>query len=97
VKEEDMDGLVYHLIPEGVSVTTDALAANSGLGIPDVDAALVRLERSCLVERTGSSVRLLSFGEALIRNQLKYDDDLPFTLEKGVIRAKKRTPCQEKK
>jgi hypothetical protein len=40
---------------------------------------------------------LLSFGEALIHNQLKYEEDLPFTLENGVIRAKKRTACQEKK
>jgi hypothetical protein len=97
VKEADVDWLVYHLIPEGASVTADALAADSGLGIPDVDASLVRLERSCLVERTGSSVRLLSYGEAFIRNQLKYEDDLPFTLENGVIREKKRTPCEEKK
>ena len=49
----------------------DTLAAQCGLGIPDVEASLARLERSCLVERTGSSVRLLSFGEALIHNQCK--------------------------
>jgi hypothetical protein len=97
VKEEDVDWLVYHRIPAGASITADALAADSGLGIPDVDASLVRLERSCLVERSGSSVRLLSYGEALIRNQLKYEEDLPFTIENGVIREKKRTPCQEKK
>jgi len=97
VKEEDVDWLVYHRIPEGTPVTTDALAEKSGLGIPDVDAAITRLERSCLVERAGSSVRLLSFGEALIKNQVKYEEDLPFTIENGVIREKKRTPCQEKK
>ena len=97
MKEEDMDWLVYHRIPEGASVTADVLTAGSGLGIPEVEASLARLERSCIVERTGSSVRLLSFGEALIKNQLKYDEDLPFTMENGVIREKKRSSCQEKK
>ena len=97
MKEEDVDWLVYHQIPEGGSLTPDALAAGSGLGIPEVEASVARLEQACLVERTGSSVRLLSFGEARIRNQLKYEEDLPFTMENGVIREKKRTPCQEKK
>ena len=97
MKEEDVDWLVYHQLPEGTAVTTDTLAAQCRLGIPEVDASLARLERSCLVERTGDSVRLLSFGEALIRNQMKYEEDLPFTIKNGVISAKKREPCQEKK
>jgi len=97
VKEEDVDWLVYHRIPEGASVSTETLAAGSDLGIPDVEASLARLARSCLIERSGSSVRLLSFGEALIKNQVKYEEDLPFTIENGVIKEKKRIPCQEKK
>ncbi len=97
MKDEDVDWLIYHRIPEGVFITTGALAEGSGLGVPEVEASLSRLERSCLIERTKGSVRLLSFGEALVRNQMKYDEDLPFTLENGVIRGKKRTPCQEKK
>lgn len=97
MKEEDVDWQVYHQITEGAPVTVNALAAECGLGIPDVEASLSRLERSCLVERAGSSVRLLSFGEALIRNQVKYEEDLPFTIENGVIKEKKRMPCQEKK
>jgi hypothetical protein len=92
VKEEDVDWLVYHRIPEGAPVTVETLAAGCGLGIPDVEASLARLERSCIVERTGSTVRVLSFGEALIRNQVKYEKDLPFTIENGVIREKKREP-----
>ena len=97
MKEEDVDWLVYHRIPDGAPVTADALAAKCGLGIPEVEVSLARLERSCLVEHVGSSVRLLSFGEALIRNQVKYGEDLPFTIENGVIKEKKRIPCQEKK
>ena len=90
MKEEDVDWLVYHRIPEGTPVTADALAAGSGLAVPEVEASLARLERCCLIERTGSLVRLLSFGEALIRNQMKYEEDLPFTIENGVIREKKK-------
>jgi hypothetical protein len=97
VKEEDVDWLVYHRIPENASVTADALAAGCGLGIPEVEASITRLERSCLIERSGGSVRLLSFGEALIKNQVKYEEDLPFTIENGVIKEKKKTPCLEKK
>jgi predicted transcriptional regulator len=97
VKEEDVDWLVYHQIPEGTCVTVDALAVKSGRRVPEVEATLTRLERACLVERTGNTVRLLSFGEALIKNQVKYEKDLPFTIENGVIKVKKKTPCQEKK
>lgn len=97
MKEEDVDWLVYHQLPAGAPVDTDTLVTVCGLGTAEVEASLARLERSCLIERTGSSVRLLSFGEALIRNQVKYEKDLPFTIENGVIKEKKREPCQEKK
>jgi hypothetical protein len=92
VKEADVDWLVYHQLPEGAPVDAGDLATQCGLGMAELEASLERLERSCLVERTGRSVRLLSFGEALIRNQMKYEEDLPFTIENGVIRAKKRAP-----
>lgn len=92
MKEADVDWLVYHQLEEGVPVDPAALAARCGLGLPQVQASLARLERSCLVERSGRSVRMLSFGEALIRNQCKYEEDLPFTIENGVIREKKKNP-----
>jgi hypothetical protein len=92
VKEEDIDWLVYHQLPEGAPVSPDTLAARCGLKIPEVEASLIRLECSCLIERTGSSVRMLSFGEARIRNQLKYGEDLPFMIENGVIKEKKKNP-----
>lgn len=92
MKEADADWLVYHQIPEGTPVTPDELVSRCGLGLPEVEASLARLERSCIVERAGSTVRLLSFGEALIKNQVKYEKDLPFTIENGVIREKKREP-----
>jgi len=90
VKEEDLDWLVYHRLPEGTTVTAELLAEKCGLALSEVETSLARLERSCLVEQNGGMVRLLSFGEALIRNQVKYEQDLPFTIENGVIREKKK-------
>ncbi len=92
MKEEDTDWLVYHQLQEGAPVSVETLAARCGLGSSEVEASLVRLERSCLVERTGTSVRMLSYGEALIRNQCKNEDDLPFTIENGVVKERKSGP-----
>jgi predicted transcriptional regulator len=89
VKEEDVDWRLYHLIPEAVPISCRDLAAASGFDSDTVEISLARLEQFCLIERSGSSVCLLSFWEALIRNQLKYEEDLPLTIENGVIREKK--------
>lgn len=97
MKEADVDWLVYHRIPEGSSVSADVLADRCGLQVPEVEASLARLERSCLVERSGSSVRILSVGEALLRNQLNYEEDLPFVLEDGVVKEKNRDSCRKRK
>ena len=90
MKEEDTDWQIYHQIPPAGVVTVQDLAAENSLDPAVVEASLARLERSCLVERKGTAVRLLSFGEALIHNQVKYEKDLPFTIENGVIRERKK-------
>lgn len=89
MKREDTDWAIYHLIPPASPITVDDLAKKSGLDLPVVEDSLSRLESSCLVERKGMEVRMLNFGEALIRNQLKYDEELPYTIENGVIKARK--------
>jgi hypothetical protein len=89
VKEEDVDWRLYHLIPEAVAISCGDLAAASGFDSATVEISLARLEQFCLIERSGSSVRLLSFRESLICNQLKYEEDLPFTIENCVIKEKK--------
>lgn len=66
------------------------LAEASGFDPAVVETSLARLERYCLIERCGNSVRLLSFGESLIRNQMKYEEGLPFIIENGVIKEKKK-------
>ena len=90
MKKEDIDWLIYHLIPSGTATTSAVLTTKSGLDKTVVEDSLTRLERSCLIQKNGEEVRMLSFGEALIRNQVKYDDDVPFTIENGVIKARKQ-------
>lgn len=89
MKDENADWQVYHLIPEGFAITVAELFRKSSLDPAMVAGSLERLERSCLIERAGDSVRVLNFGEALLRNQVKYEKDLPFTIENGVIKARK--------
>ncbi|MEI8330794.1 MAG: MarR family transcriptional regulator [Methanomicrobiales archaeon] len=92
MKDEDADWLVYHRIPVNSAIAEEDLASTCSLDAPGIAGSLARLERSCLVERSGNMIRMLNFGEALLRNQCKYEKDLPFTIENGVIREKKRTP-----
>ena len=86
---EDTDWLVYHRLPENGSLAEADLASACGLDAATVAASLERLERSCLVERMDGTVRMLSFGEALLKNQCKYEEDLPYVIENGVIKARK--------
>jgi hypothetical protein len=90
VKEADADWSIYHLIVQEPAITIEGLVVSSGLDPCMVDASLERLERYLLIERSGGKLRVLNFGESLIRCQVKYSDDLPFTLENGVIKARKK-------
>jgi hypothetical protein len=71
------------------SISSEGLVTASGLDPGAVDASLRRLERYLLIEQVEGTVRVLSFGEALIRCQIKYSQDLPYTMENGVIKQRK--------
>ena len=90
MKEEDTDWLIYHLIVKEPSTTVEDLVVSSGIDPGMVDASLTRLERYLLIERNGGKLRALNFGESLIRCQLKHSEDLPFTIENGVIKERKK-------
>lgn len=89
MKEEDADWLIYHLIAKEPSVTAEDLLRVSGCDPCTLNASLDRLERYHLIERTEGTVRALSFGEALIRCQVKHSGTLPYTIENGVIKERK--------
>ena len=90
MKEEDADWVIYHLMVKEPSISAEDLVTVSGLDPCVVDASLGRLERYLLIERTEGKLRVLNFGEALIRCQIKYSDDLPYTFENGVIKERKK-------
>jgi len=90
VREEDLDWAVYRGIPKTGDVTVEDLTAATGFGPGAVTASLERLERYLLVRRSGEAVRLLSVQESLIECQCRHTKDLPFVIENGVIRAKRR-------
>ena len=89
MKEEDADWLIYHLIVNEPEITVERLVVLSGLDSITVNASLKRLERYLLIERDGDKLHALNFGESLIRCQVKYSEDLPYTIENGVIRERK--------
>lgn len=91
MKQEDADWLVYHRIPPSAPIAVADLAGRCGLAPLELEDSLARLERSCLIERSGADVRMLTFGEALIKNQFRYEEDLPFVIENGVIKERKRS------
>jgi hypothetical protein len=90
VKEEDADWLIYHLIVNEPAIMVERLVVLSGLDSVMVHASLKRLERYLLIERDGDKLRALNFGESLIRCQVKYSEDLPYTIENGVIKERKK-------
>jgi hypothetical protein len=90
VKEEDADWLIYHLIAQKSTVTAEELVRESGLDAAAVDASLARLDHNLLINRTGSDIRVLSIGESLVKCQVKYDNELPYGIENGVIKARKK-------
>jgi hypothetical protein len=90
VKEEDTDWLIYHLIVKEPAITIEGLVVSSGLDPGTVHASLERLERYLLIGRDGGKLRVLNFGESLIHCQVKYSEDLPYTIENGVIKERKK-------
>lgn len=91
MKDEDADWLIYHLLPQDKPITHEEIQKKSGLEAAIVDASLARLERYLLIVHKGGQVRVLSVGEAMVACQTKYDPSLPYTIENGVIRARKQS------
>jgi hypothetical protein len=89
VKEEDFDWIIYHLIIQKPVTDAETLCAESGFDALTTSASLGRLEKNLLIELIEGKIRALNIGEALIRCQMKYTDDLPFIIENGVIKARK--------
>lgn len=89
MRDEDLDWAVYHLIGDRTTCNTAESIADCLHQPPErIEESLQRLERNLLIERSGESVRLVSFVEAIAKCQLKYCADMPVYIENGVIKAK---------
>jgi hypothetical protein len=87
VRDEEIDWEVYHALAEGKAGTLQGLAC-LGYETRLIEESVRRLEKNYLVERTGDSVRVLSFQESLLLCQAKNDGSCPFVVENGIVRAK---------
>lgn len=91
VREEDLDWAIYHRIPQTDGIMTEDLVAATGFEPGAVMASLGRLEHYLLIRRSGEMVYLLSVQESLVECQCRHTrEDLPFIIENGVIRVKRR-------
>jgi hypothetical protein len=88
VRDGDLDWEIYHALPAG-EVRTVGDLVKAGYDPAMVEVSLSRLERSCLIERTGDSVRTLSFQEAFILCCMKNDRESPFYIENGLIKLRR--------
>jgi len=89
VKEEDADWIIYHLVAQKESITTEELITVSEMDAEIVHASLARLERYLLIECSGNSVQVLTIGEAILKCQIKNTMDPGFEIVDGVIKARK--------
>jgi predicted transcriptional regulator len=90
MKEEDIDWIIYHLLVQVKTASPDELAAQSGLDLSLVILSLQRLEHNLLVKFADDRARVLNISEMLILCQMKYDTNLLYTIENGVIKPKKK-------
>lgn len=88
MNEQDLDWQVYHLLLKDPDQGMAGLAGTTGCSIDEIESSLRRLEAAYLIEREGDKIRVPSIQEILLRCQARYDLNLPFIVEKGIIRLK---------
>jgi hypothetical protein len=90
VNDADLDWLVYHLILQGSGRTAVELAPAAQCTEAEIEASLSRLTGYLLIEPGEQGYRPLTFLEILVKCQCIYERDVPFQIEGGIIRAKKK-------
>jgi hypothetical protein len=90
VNDADLDWLVYHLILQGSGRTAGELSQAVPCPEAEIEASLSRLASYLLIEAGETGYRPLAFQEMLVKCHCRHDRDLPFTIEGGIIRSKKK-------
>ena len=88
MRDEELDGQVYHLLAGSPGTDEPAIAALLHATSEEIGRSLERLESALLVEKGPSGLRVLSIPEMILRCQARYDPECPFTMDNGVIRVK---------
>jgi hypothetical protein len=89
VRDEDVDWIIYHRIPEGSGITIAELAAGTGFAEDAVRASVERLCGYKLVRESAGTVHVMSIQESLIACQCQYESNSPIYVEDGVIKVNK--------
>ena len=89
VKDEDLDWIIYHVLSNGGAKKEEALVRETGLPAGDVSASLTRLKSNLLIDCRDDTYDVVSIPEMLFRCQCRYEQDMPVTIENGVINVKK--------
>ncbi|HJJ32478.1 MAG TPA: hypothetical protein O0X25_02515 [Methanocorpusculum sp.] len=94
MSDDDIDWMIYHLVPDGEEgVAIPELSAKTGLDTDTVLDSLIRLEDKHLVIVKGDCVFPLSISDFLFASQLKEAtsglEDLGIYIEDGIIKVKK--------
>jgi len=88
VRDEDIDWIIYHRIPERSGITVAELAAGTGLSEDAVGASVARLCRYLLARESEGRVHVMSIQESLLECMCRHESNSPIYVENGVIKVK---------
>jgi len=90
VREEDLDWTIYHRIALGEAGSIPELIEITRLDEGVIRASIQRLVRYLLIRQEGENVHPMGIEEMLLSCRIRYTEDLPVTIENGVIKIKKQ-------
>lgn len=89
VRDDECDWCTYHLVAEKEAATIQDLLQCTGLPRDTIEASVDRLVHARLIVRTGDTLRIMSFPEMIILQQIDDDPNCPWIIEQGVIKERR--------
>ncbi|GAA5262310.1 MarR family transcriptional regulator [Methanocalculus sp.] len=88
MKDEEVDWDVYHRIVCNQANTVSGIEEVCGLSSDVVLASVDRLKHYLLIKEENGLLHPLGIEEMLLSCRIRHAQDLPFTIENGVIKMK---------